>query len=113
LQSWLDAPYRPTAFLAINSDVDLAAVSSDLIALGIHVREDVAMASMDNANLDVVRASGAIAVTLPSYEEGVTAMRILLDQFAHGTAQALRHVILPVSVSPTISDLSPLQLSAR
>jgi GntR family transcriptional regulator, arabinose operon transcriptional repressor len=113
LTSWLNAPYRPTAYLAINSDVDLATVSTDLIALGVHIPEEATMASMDNANLDVVRASGAMSITLPSYEVGATAMRILLDRFSGGTSQPLRHVILPVTVSASVNDLPRLQLSAR
>jgi DNA-binding LacI/PurR family transcriptional regulator len=112
LASWLSGPHRPSAFLSINSDVDLATVSSDLIALGMHVPEEFTMASMDNANLDVVRASGAIAVTLPSYDEGATAMRILLDRFEGATGQPLRHLILPVTVSAA-DDPARLQLSAR
>lgn len=113
LSSWLNAPYQPTAYLTINSDVDLATVSSDLIALGVHIAEEVTMASMDNANLDVVRASGAIAVTLPSYDEGTTAMRILLDRLTSGSGQSLRHVILPVTVSASANSLPQLQARSR
>ena len=113
MSSWLNAPYQPTAYLTINSDVDLATVSSDLIALGVHIAEEVTMASMDNANLDVVRASGAIAVTLPSYDEGTTAMRILLDRLTSGSGQSLRHVILPVTVSASANSLPQLQARTR
>jgi DNA-binding LacI/PurR family transcriptional regulator len=113
LAEWLDAPFRPTAYLGINSDVDLAAVSSDLIALGVRIGEEVTLAAMDNANLDVVRASGAITVSLPSYEEGMTAMRILLERLSGGAAAPLRHVILPVAVSTSTTDALPLQITAR
>lgn len=112
LAEWLGASFRPTAYLGINSDVDLVAVSSDLIALGVRIGEDVMLAAMDNANLDVVRASGAMTVTLPSYEEGVTAMRILLDRLSGG-ALPLRHIILPVAISASASEMVQVQTSVR
>ncbi len=113
LSSWLSAPYRPTAYLTVNSDVGLAAVTSDLIGLGVHVPEEAAMASMDNANFDVVRASGAMSVTLPSYEIGTQAMHILLDQLSGTVEPSLRHVVLPVTVSTSVEELPQLQVSSR
>src|SRR4029077_3354867 len=55
LRTWLDGSYRPTAYLTVNSDVGLAIVTSDLIALGVRIPEEATMASMDNANFDVIR----------------------------------------------------------
>jgi GntR family transcriptional regulator of arabinose operon len=111
LRSWLNAPYRPTAYLTINSDVGLAVVTTDLIGLGVRIPDEATMASMDNANFDVVRASGAMSVTLPSYDMGANAMRFLLDRLNGTAGRSLRHLVLPVTVSATVEDLPGLQLS--
>jgi GntR family transcriptional regulator of arabinose operon len=113
LSCWLSAPYRPTAYLAINSDVGLATVTSDLIDLGVRILEEVTMASMDNANYDVVRASGAISVALPSYEIGTRAMHILLEQLAGPGTGSLHHVVLPVAISSTVDETPQLHAISR
>jgi GntR family transcriptional regulator of arabinose operon len=113
LRTWLSAPYRPTAFLTVNSDAGLSIVTSDLIGLGVRIPEEATMASMDNANHDVVRASGALSASLPSYEIGTQAMSILLDQMAGPADHSLRHIVLPVTMATTFEDLPQLQVSMR
>jgi LacI family fructose operon transcriptional repressor len=113
LRSWLNSPYQPTAYLTMNSDVGLAIVSSDLISLGVRIPDEVTMASMDNANFDVVRASGAMTVTLPSYDMGANAMRCLLDQLSRSSGRSLRHQVLPATLSVPVEDPTGLQLSSR
>jgi LacI family fructose operon transcriptional repressor len=98
LTSWLAAPYRPTAYLAVNSET-LAMVATDLLGLSVRVPEDVVLASMDNASLDTLLAFAAVTATLPSMEMGNTAMRLLHERLSEGLDRPCRHVVLPVAVS--------------
>jgi GntR family transcriptional regulator of arabinose operon len=108
LASWLRAPFRPTAFMTSNSET-LLTLSRDLLGLGVRIPDEATMASMDNSNIDVVLASGAISVALPSYEIGTTAMNMLLDHLTGGVDQRLRHVVLPVTVSAGSRELPDVQ----
>ncbi len=103
LTTWLDSPYRPTAYLTANSEC-LVAVTTDLMGLGVTLPGEVEMASMDNSILDMVLATRARSVTLPSYEMGRTAMSVLLDQLAGANTQLLRQIVLPVTVSASVGS---------
>ena len=99
LATWLKAPYRPTAFVAVNSFV-LTKIATDLLHLGVQLSHDIGLASMDNANLDDLLARTAIVAIIPSYELGKTAGTLLLDRIATSD-QPARHIILPAEFSQT------------
>jgi DNA-binding LacI/PurR family transcriptional regulator len=102
LASWLASPYRPTAYLCGNSEI-LKTVAADLVEVYVRVREEVTMASMDDANLDAVLATGAAAVTLPSYDMGRTAMRVLLERFSGDGRRQVHHIVLPAGVAAPVA----------
>ena len=97
LTAWLEAGPRTTAYLTANSEC-LVAVATDLTGLGVRIPREAQMASMDNSILDMVLATHATSVTLPSYEIGSTAMRLLLDQLTAVNMRSPRQVVLPVTI---------------
>jgi DNA-binding LacI/PurR family transcriptional regulator len=97
LSSWLGAPYRPTAIIAANGTV-LGTVVPDLLSLGVRLGEDIILGAMDNADLGIPHALGAATITLPSYEIGREAMRLLLERLKGGKVVA-QHIVLPIRLS--------------
>ncbi|TCJ16901.1 GntR family transcriptional regulator [Rubrobacter taiwanensis] len=113
LQSWLEAPHRPSAFLCVNGYV-MALLVKDLIHLGVNLSEEEAvLAGMDDVGPHDLLPFATIAAVLPSYEMGSKAMHLLLDHIERGeeTRHILRHIVLPIDVS--IKDLKPVHLQAR
>jgi len=102
LASWLASPSPPTAYLAANNDT-LLAVTTDLLALGVNIPDDVIVASMDNAGRDPLLALATVTATLPSYEMGERAMRLLADLLKDDVHPPPRHVVLPVGISTATS----------
>jgi len=111
LRSWLSAPYRPTAYLAVNSRV-LGVVATDLLSLGVRLPEDAALAAMDNASLDTLLALAVATVTLPSYEMGRAAMSLLLERLRAPGDHPAQHIVLPVEASTTASVALNLRRAA-
>lgn len=111
LGSWLGAPYRPTAYLAINSQ-SLVTVTTDLFNFGIRLPGEVVVASMDNSILDALLALTAATVALPSYEMGSAAMRLLLERLAGHTDNPAQHVVLPIEISTTVAAAASLRAMA-
>jgi len=111
LRSWLSAPYRPTAYLAVNSRV-LGVVAIDLLSLGVRLPEDAALAAMDNASLDTLLALAVATVTLPSYKMGRAAMTLLLERLRGPSVRPAQHIVLPVEASTTASVALNLRRAA-
>lgn len=102
LASWLEASYRPTAYLAANGEA-LALVVSDLLDAGVRIPEDVTVASMDNANADALLSRATASASLPSYDMGREAMRLLRGRLDGVGDIPAQHIVLPVDVRTKVS----------
>lgn len=112
LTTWLNAPYRPTAFIAANG-YTLVQLGTDLLDLGVNLTEDVEIASMDSAGLYEMLGMAVATVDLPSYEMGAAAVRLLLDRLHNNPTAPLRHIILPVQISTRGSENFRLRMVAK
>ena len=83
----LDLPDRPTAILALNSQVALG-VLDGIQSRGLSIPRDVSVVTFDNATWTRVSV-----VDQPAHEMGRTAVRLLLDRIADPTRPA-RKVLL-------------------
>lgn len=109
LAQWLAAPYRPTAFLAVNSYV-LMSVVNDLLQLQIDL-STITLASLDHANLDDLLARAAAVIELPAYALGTHAMQ-LLGKRLDGDSSPDQHVVLPIELATPPSMHLSLRLPA-
>lgn len=108
LSQWLERPVPPTAYIAVNNEV-LVTVATDLLALGLRIPEDVVIASMDNAGHDPLLTLAEVTATLPSYQIGERAMRLLADQLSGGAAQRQSHLLLPITLATNPAILVSLR----
>lgn len=114
LTRWLRSSNPPTALLAVNSYI-LGLAWRDLLSLGIVAGKDLIITAMDKDETGVPLTSDSIGVTLPSYEMGSDAMRILLSHFQQAQIPN-QHIVLPVTfpvsnsaiLRPPLSDMEPV-----
>jgi len=111
LSELLHQPGPPTVLLCANGYV-LASVAEDLVALGLDIPGDVDLAGMDDAGPFDVLPLTVAAVSLPSREMGVRAMR-LLHQRVTGPATAPQRIVLPVTMTARHLSLGHLQVIAK
>ena len=97
LKAWLEAPYRPTAYLGSNAEV-LAIVAHDFLAGGVSIPGEIVLASMDTAAVDPILTVVTASAVLPSYEMGQEAVRLLRERLEGKADRPPRHIVLQAAI---------------
>jgi DNA-binding LacI/PurR family transcriptional regulator len=98
LAEWRAMPDPPTAIITVSGRV-LTRLTQDLLALKVHLGEEITLASMDSIDPDAPLAFAEVQVTLPSFTMGYEAASLLLDRLHGQHSGTAQHRILPVEVS--------------
>lgn len=109
----------PTALFCVNDFIALG-VMQHVLARGLGVPHDLAIAGFDDIVLAPYMPVPLTTIAQPKYEIGAQAAQLLLDQIAHAAAPG-REIVLPTRLivrastgaPPTIAAASPLSFTHR
>jgi DNA-binding LacI/PurR family transcriptional regulator len=96
LQALLNSREGMSALIGGNA-ATMTLAASDLLALPRPFPGDVELANMDELGPYDVSPLAVVSATLPAREMGATAVRLLHEQMT-GSAEPMRHVVLPARV---------------
>lgn len=100
---------RPTAFIAMYADI-LITLMHDLLHFGIHIPDDVVLATTDNTDGDDLLRLATASVAFDCAAMGTQAVRLLLNRQRLGSALAERQMVIPVALqvaSPVSVRIAP------
>lgn len=101
----------PTALFCVNDFIALG-VMQHVLARGLHVPHDLAIAGFDDITLAPYMPVPLTTVAQPKYEIGARAAQLLLDQIA-GVAHTHHHVVLPTNLVVRSSTGVPTAIVAK
>lgn len=93
----LQAPVRPSAVIASDSVIGLAAFKASR-ALGLSVPRDLSLVSFHDADWTSVASPPITVVRQPVYQLGESATRLLVERLKEGEKGPARRIVLPMSL---------------
>lgn len=87
----------PTAFIAVNAAV-LTTLIQDLTHFGVHIPDDVVLATTDNTEGDGLLRLATASIMFDCFAMGEQAIHLLLNRQRLGTALAPRQIVVPVKL---------------
>ena len=98
VEAMLSHPEPPTVLLCGNG-YTLAQAAEDVVGLGMEIPGELDLAGMDDSGPFDILPLTAVAATLPSWELGAEAVRLLHSRVGSPEPyRDVRHVVLPISV---------------